>query len=156
MSPQNGALRHLLLGVHTILCLGHRSFLFLEPRVAMGSVSSSPRGYGSVHLLTPRHPCGPVRIALPFVPWDDLPFRLCRQSAASSVPALAVRRTYPSCPATHTRPRSIICAQWPRSLYCDPGAVPVVPILPSSADDCSLLHSPLRSTPCADPAGPLS
>ena len=45
MSPQNGAKRHLLSGVHTILCLGHRSFLSSETRVARGSVSWNPREY---------------------------------------------------------------------------------------------------------------
>ena len=46
MSPQNGAKRHLLYGVHTTLCLGHRSFLFAGVRRgAMGSVSSNPREY---------------------------------------------------------------------------------------------------------------
>ena len=111
----------LLLGVHTILCLGHRSlrqaqdkaFLVLETRVAKGSVSLSPKECWSVPCPTPRHPSEPVQIVQPFAVGDDWPSPLGRQISASSVRWLPARRICPSGLAAHTTPQSIICAQSP-------------------------------------------
>src|SRR5512139_2723768 len=100
MSPQN-PFAGLLSGVHTILCLGHRSFLCSETRMAKGSVSSNPRGYWSVHIPSPEHPCGSVRIALLFVLWVDLPFQRHRQTSTSSVRLFPARHTYPFYLAAH-------------------------------------------------------
>src|SRR4030095_17192325 len=80
-------------GVHTILCLGRRSFLFSETRVAMGSVSSNPRGCWSVHGPAPRYPCEPARTALPFVLWVDGPFNPGSQTSTASVPPLPDRKS---------------------------------------------------------------